>query len=156
MKIVFASLVIFLLTPLAMPRVSKEKVITYHIEIKNWPESLKPMVDRVVQQLTGPNQCWSFNDKSKVSFTIEAGADVTCSTFVIFEDDKKLVTQKKDHNAVKYVISHDGSKKGQGKMLLKLFRGNGKKLTSAASTSFGLKDETDDTLLNRIVLWSLK
>ena len=156
MKLVVASLVFLLLTPFAFSRVSKEKVITYHIEVTNWPESLKPMVDRVVQNLTSPNQCWSYNDKSNVSFTIESGADVVCSTFVIFVDDKNLALQKKDHNAVKYVISHDGNKKGQGKMLLKLFKGDGKKLKSAASTSFDLKNETDDTLQNRIVLWSLK
>ncbi len=156
MKLVIALLVVLLLTPFAMARVSKEKVITYHIELSNWPESSKPMIDRVVQYLTAPNQCWSYNDKSNVSFTIESGADVICSTFVIFVDDKKLALQKKDHNAVKYVISHDGSKKGQGKMLLKLFKGDGKNLKSVSSTSFDLKRETDDTLQNKIVLWSLK
>ena len=156
MKLLIASLVVLFLAPFAMARVSKEKVITYHIEVKNWPESLKPIIDQVVQRLTAPNQCWSYNDKTKVSFTIETGADAICSSFVIFTDDSMLAKQKKDYNAVKYEISHSGSKKGQGKLLLKLFTGDGKKLKSAASTSFDFKNETEDTLQNRIVLWSLK
>ena len=155
MKALMTLLAVLTMAPFTMARLSKEQIITYHVETLNWPDSLKPTIDQALQILTAPNQCWSYNSKTKISFAIELDSKKPCSAFIAYKDDTKLISAKKNLTDAKLLINYVTEKNGQ--MKLTLFKSDGKKLISAASTSFLFKkDETADSLKDVIVKWSLK
>lgn len=159
MKTLMLIICVLAVAPLSMARLSKEQKITYHVEVKNWPEALKPIIDKALQILTAPNQCWSYNAQSKVSFAIAYDSTEPCSQFVIFQNDTKIIPFNKNLTDAKYEISYEERKKGPAKkaqLVVKLFKGDGKKLISAASTTLHYKNETADSLKDKIVHWSLK
>lgn len=155
MKALLTLLTLLTVAPFSMARLSKEQKITYHVEVTNWPDSLKPTIDQALQILTAPNQCWSYNTQSKVSFAIEYDSNKPCSLFTIYKDDEKLIPTKKHLTDAKLLINYDSAKNGSLK--LTLLKGDGKKMNSAASTSIKLKkDETADSLKDSIVKWTFK
>lgn len=150
MKALLTFLTLLIIAPISMARISNEQTITFHVETLNWPNSLKPKIDKALEILMSPNQCWSYNGKTKVSFAIEYDSKKPCSIFVAFKDDFKLIPVMKNPTDVKLEISFDPSKNGT--MKLSILKGDGKKLKSALSKRRPLKkEETADSLKDAIV-----
>lgn len=131
-----------------------EKTVTYHVQIGDWPDTLRPRIERVVEELTTPSTCWTITHDRVEKKRLPAG-DLRCSRFVHFDSEEALRPWKRDATDAKYYLQYE-EENGIARIRIQQFVWDGEKLRRAANAGFQ-RDLTDERgLRDLLVSWTLK
>ncbi len=150
---VFMFLIGFTACGLNAQAISSEKMITYHIQLGDWPERLRPTIESVVEELVAKEGCWALAKNGTNVEHIANPSSERCSRFVRFHSEDALKPWKRNPTDAKYYAYFDDGSPG---IHLKILVWDGKKLTRAANAGFRRDLSSKKEIRDLMVRWTMK
>lgn len=129
-------------------------VTTYHLELKDWPESKQQEAKKSLDELVNSNRCYDYSGHP----IDESRQKPDCHKFVWFKDNAKLVEKKSkigkrlSPSHVKMVVGYEAGE--TEKVELETYRLSGSKLTKISDNSYVIDPSAQ--LKTDIAKWSFK
>lgn len=129
------------------------KIVTYHLELKEFPERYKPTMEAAMEELVSEKGCWAVRD-GKIEAQ-DPPSSLRCSRVVHYKSLEPLKPWKRNPTDWKYSASYE-EERGEPGIRLQLHVWDGNKLRRHSNSRFRRVLGSDKEVRDLLVKWASK